>query len=91
MLKIRFALLDLPLMSGQWVSITVFDATATDGEQAKLLSNLVEEAKLQTGIEAELSALGYVQDGAPMYYGADDVVQYLQKHGVPEWTHQIEV
>lgn len=90
MLNIRFALLDLPLITGQWVTITVFDAMATDGEQAKLLGHLVEAAKLQTGIQAELSALGYMQDGVPTYYGDEDVVKYLQKHGVPTWTHELE-
>lgn len=91
MLNIKFAFMELPLVSGQWVSITVFDAMATDGEQAKLLNSLVEAAWLQTGIRAELSALGYVQDGAPRFYGEHEVVSYLEKYGVPEWGHRIEV
>ena len=58
---------------------------------AHLLESLVEAAWLQTGIRAELSALGYVQDGEPRFYGEREVVSYLEKYGVPEWGHRIEV
>lgn len=91
MLVINFAHIEVPLITGQWVTVNVFDATATDGEQAKLLANLVEAAELQTGLQSELSALGYVKDGEPEFFGEENLVKYLQKHGVPEWTHRIEV
>lgn len=91
MLNIKFALLEVPLIGGQWITVTVFDAVATDGEQAKLLDSLVEAARAQTGVQGQLSALGYVQDGESVYFGDENLVRYLRKHGVPEWTHQIEV
>ncbi|ULU24270.1 hypothetical protein [Dyella terrae] len=90
-MRIELALLEAPLIGGRWVTVLVFDAMATDGQKAALLEQLVGAAKQQIGVTAELNVLGYKEGDKPTYYGEEALVAYLQKHGVPRWTHHIEV
>lgn len=90
-MRINMAFLEAPLTSGRWVPFLVFDAMVTDGEWESTLAQLVAEARRQTGIEAELNVLACLEDGKPVYRGEEGLVRYLMTHGVPNWTHHIEV
>ena len=92
-MKINLAHLRERSTSGGWINFAVFDAESTSGTNAgnaAVLSNLTMRAR-RAGLKIDKSALAFVENGRPTYYGTPDLVQYLSRRGVPRWTHSIDV
>ena len=76
--------------TGSWINFIVFDAKSTTGNNEKLLTQLTSQARAN-GLQADKSALAYTRNGRLEFYGTKDLVQYLSKSGLPQWTHSISV
>lgn len=92
-MRINFAHLRERATSGGWVSFAVFDAKSTSGtnsDNSALLSQLTIKARA-AGLKVDQSALAFVQHGHIQFYGDQNLVNYLSRSGVPQWTHAIDV
>ena len=79
--------------SGGWIDFVVFDADSTnrnDSARSELLSQLTRKARL-SGLKVDKAALAFVENGKLKFFGPDDLIKYLSNHGVPNWTHTINV
>jgi len=75
---------------GGYIDFVVFGAKSTTNNNAKLLSELTSKARMN-GLKIDKSALAYNKNGRLEFYGTPDLVKYLSNHGVPNWTHAIDV
>jgi hypothetical protein len=75
---------------GGWINFVVFDAKSTTGNNEKLLTQLTSQARAN-GLKVDKSALAYTKNGHLEFYGTKDLVQYLSKSGLPQWTHSISI
>ena len=76
--------------AGSWINFVVFDAHSTTNNNDKLLTQLTSQARA-SGLKVDKSALAYNKYGRLEFYGTKDLVQYLSKSGLPQWTHTIDV
>ena len=76
--------------TGGWINFVVFDAKSTTNNNNQLLSQLTSQARA-SGLKVDKSALAYNKNGRLEFYGTKDLVQYLSKSGLPQWTHTINV
>jgi hypothetical protein len=77
----------------QGIDIAVFGADATtnsDSDRANVLQDLTLTAR-RKGLKVDKSALAFVRAGEIRFYGTPDLVNYLARSGVPNWTHTITV
>jgi hypothetical protein len=77
----------------QGIDFAVFDADANshlNSERDALLQQLAFSAR-RAGLKIDKAALAFRQGNHVTFYGAPDLVQYLQGLGVPRWTHTIDV
>jgi hypothetical protein len=77
----------------QGQSVAIFDADArthTKSARTKLLTNLVSRVRL-AGLRVDKAALAFIEAGDLTFFGSPDLVRYLVKNGLPEWTHTIDV
>ena len=42
------------------------------------------------GYKIDQSALAFVEDGRLRFYGTENLVEFLSKNGLPQWTHWID-
>lgn len=92
-MKVNVAHLRERSKSGGWVDFAVFDARSTTGssqDNDELLQQLIARGRA-AGLKIDKGALAFERNGRIVFYGAEDVVEYLQGLGVPEWTHTIDV
>lgn len=78
--------------SGGWIDFAVFEARSNSGssqDNATLLHQLTRVGR-SSGLKIDKSALAFMQNGRPTFYGTKDLVDYLSKMGVPQWTHTID-
>jgi hypothetical protein len=76
----------------QGIDFAVFGADARshmDHDRANLLSQLMFTAR-RAGMKIDKAALAFRQGSGIVFYGAPDLVRYLQTVGVPGWTHTID-
>ncbi len=73
-----------------WIDFVVFDAKSTTNNNSQLLSQLTSKARA-SGLKVDKSALAYNRNNRIEFYGTKDLVQYLSKSGLPQWTHSINV
>ena len=76
--------------TGGWINFVVFDAKSTTNDNNKLLPQLTAKAR-NSGLKVDKSALAYRKHGRLEFYGTKDLVQYLSKSGLPQWTHTIDI
>jgi len=76
--------------TGGWIDFVVFDAKSTTNNNSQLLSQLTSKARA-SGLKVDKSALAYNRNNRIEFYGTKDLVQYLSKSGLPQWTHSINV
>ncbi len=91
-MRVNFAHFRERTSSGHWISLAVFDAKANSGsddDNARLLKYLTAKATA-TGLTIDQSALAYIRNNRPRFYGSRGLVKYLSRHGVPQWTHQMD-
>jgi hypothetical protein len=77
----------------QGIDYMVFDADSkqrTSLARDRLLGELTRRAQLQ-GPKIDKSALMFVENGRVIDHGTPDLVKYLVSHGLPRWTHTIDV
>lgn len=68
----------------------VFDAKSTINKNNELLAQLTNKARA-SGLKVDKSALAYSKNNQLEFYGTTDLVNYLAKSGLPEWTHTINI
>lgn len=92
-MKIKLAHLRERSTSGDWINFAVFEAKSTSGTDSgnnTLLFQLEREARA-AGLRVDQSALAFMQNGRIQFYGDKNLVNYLSRIGVPQWTHTIDV
>lgn len=92
-MKIKLAHLRERSASGGWIDFAVFEAQPTasgDAANASLLSQLTARAR-SSGLKIDQSALAYFANGRIQYSGTKNLVDYLSRNGLPQWTHEIDV
>lgn len=92
-MKVNMAHLRERSVNGGWVNFAVFDARSNSGSQtdnARLLSQLTHAARSQ-GLCIDQSSLCFSRNGHIEFYGDRNLVDYLSKNGVYNWTHQISI
>jgi hypothetical protein len=88
--KINLAHLRERSTTGGWINFVVFDAKSTTNNNDQLLSQLTAKART-AGLKIDQSALAYRKNGHVEFYGNKNLVQYLSKLGLPQWTHTIDI
>ena len=79
--------------SGGWINFAVFEARSTSGtnsENNTLLSQLASRARA-AGLKVDQSVLAFAQHGRIQFYGDQNLVSYLSRSGIPQWTHTVDV
>ncbi|WP_036179807.1 hypothetical protein [Marinomonas sp. MED121] len=89
-MKINMAHLKERATSGGWINFAIFDAKSTNGDNDGLLHQLTQSARTN-GLQVDQSALAFQSGGRMKFYGDKNLVSYLSKGWVPQWTHQIDV
>lgn len=92
-MKINLAHIREHSTSGGWIDFAVFDAKSTSGGDsgnATLLSQITAKARA-SGLKIDQSALAYSENGRIQFYGTKNLVDYLSRSGLPQWTHEIDV
>ncbi len=92
-MKINFAHIRDRSTNGGWINFAVFAANSnngTDSGRAGVLRDLTIKTRAN-GLQVDKSALAYTQNGRTTFYGTPDLVEYLSNHGVPGWTHSLDV
>lgn len=90
MKKVNIAHLRERSTTGGWINFVVFDAKSTTNNNDRLLYQLTTRAR-STGLKVDQSALAYSKNGRIEFYGDKNLVQYLSKIGLPQWTHTLEI
>jgi hypothetical protein len=91
-MRINFAHIRERSTSGGWIDFAVFEARSSSGSNqgnAEVLSRLTSKARM-AGYKIDQSALAFSEGGRIKFYGTPNLVDYLSKRGVPNWTHYIE-
>lgn len=89
-MKVSLAHIRERSITGGWIDFVVFDAKSTTNNNSQLLSQLTSKARA-SGLKVDKSALAYNRNNRIEFYGTKDLVQYLSKSGLPQWTHSINV
>ena len=91
-MKINMAHLRERSTSGGWINFAIFDARSTSGtdhDNADLLAQHTAKARA-SGLQVDQSALAYAQNGRIRFYGTTNLVNFLAKGWIPQWTHEID-
>lgn len=91
-MRINFAHLRERSTSGGWVNFAVFEARSsigTDHANAEVLARLTSKARI-SGLQIDQSALAFMEGSRIKFYGDKNLVDYLSKSGIPNWTHYID-
>lgn len=89
-MKVNIAHLRERSTTGGWINFVVFDAKSTTNNNSQLLAQLTSKAR-GAGLKVDQSALAYPKNGRIEFFGTKNLVQYLSKIGLPQWTHTIDV
>jgi hypothetical protein len=91
-MKINFAHIRERSTNGGSIDFAVFDAhstTNTDSANAEVLAQLTAKAR-RSGLKIDQSALAFNESGRLKFYGTKNLVEYLSRSGLPQWTHSID-
>ena len=92
-MRFNFAHLQHPSTTGVPINFAVFDARSSSGldsDNAELLATLTASA-MSNGLRVDQSALAYNENGRARFYGTRALVDFLAGHGVPRWTHHLDI
>ena len=90
-MRINFAHLRERSTTGGFIDFAVFEARSTVGTaeaNAAVLGRLTLKAR-RAGLKVDKSALAYREDGRVRFFGDEDLVTFLSRRGVPQWTHSL--
>ena len=85
--------IEMAHLQDQRIDFAVFAADAanhTDTGRQALLTELVAKAR-GNRLRVDKAALAYQEAGCTRFFGTPDLVKYLASHGVPRWTHTLDV
>jgi len=90
-LKINFAHVRHPGVSGRDINFAVFEASSRSGSSgnSSILATFTMKAK-GLGLQIDQSALAFMQNGRIHFYGDRHLVDFLSKNGPPRWTHVLD-
>lgn len=91
-MKINFAHIREHSTNGGWIDFAVFEAHSTsnlDSDNASVLAQLTAKARY-SGLKIDQSALAFNRNGRLHFYGSKNLVDYLSRSGLPQWTHSID-
>lgn len=91
-MRVKFAHLREQSTSGGWINFAVFDgrsASGSNSDNALLLAQLTARARANH-LKVDQSALAFESNGRVMFYGSKNLVGYLSKFGIPQWTHEVD-
>ncbi|MFA1731671.1 hypothetical protein [Xanthomonas campestris] len=90
-MKINFAHIRHPSTSGGSIDFVVFEAKSTSGPAGNpaVLAKLTMKARA-SGLKVDQSALAFNQNGRLQFFGDKNLVDFLSKNGLPNWTHSID-
>lgn len=88
-MRINLAHLRERSTSGGWINFAVFDAKSTSGDNGGLLRQLTLAARA-AGLRVDQSALAFQAGSQIRYFGDKNLVDYLAKGWLPQWTHTID-
>lgn len=91
-MRINFAHIRERSASGGWIDFAVFGTRSnagTDEANAGVLARLTMRARA-SGKKIDQSALAYQENGRVRFFGDKNLVDYLSRSGVPQWTHWID-
>ena len=91
-MRINFAHIREQSTTGGWIDFAVFEARSsagTDEANAGVLARLTMKARA-SGKKIDQSALAFEENGRIKFYGDKNLVAYLSRSGVPEWTDWID-
>ena len=89
-MKINMAHLRERSTTGGWINFAVFDAKSTTGDNAGLLHQLTMAARAN-GLQVDQSALAFQSGGRLQFYGDKNLVSFLSKGWIPQWTHTVDI
>lgn len=89
-MKIKMAHLKERSTTGGWINFAIFDAKSTTGNNAVLLHQLTMAARAN-GLQVDQSASAFQSGGRIQFYGDNNLVSYLSKAWIPQWTHTVDV
>lgn len=92
-MRINFAHLRQPAVSGGDINFAVFDArssSGTTGANSDLLAQLTARARANS-LRIDQSALAFNSGGRVQFFGSKHLVDFLSRSGVPRWTHTLDV
>lgn len=90
-MKFNFAHIRQPSTSGGQIDFAVFEARSTSGSDSansQVLADLTFKAR-QGGLKIDQSALAFNEQGRLKFFGTKNLVDYLSKSGLPQWTHSV--
>lgn len=91
-MRINFAHIRERSTSGGWIDFAVFEAhstTNTESANAEVLMQLTAKTRI-AGHKIDQSALAFNEHGRVKFYGTKNLVDYLSRSGLPQWTHSID-
>lgn len=91
-MKINLAHIRERSTNGGAIDFAVFDAHSTtnsDSANAEVLAQLTAKAR-RSGLKIDQSALAFNEGGRLKFYGTKNLVEYLSRSGLPQWTHSID-
>lgn len=80
--------------TGDYVNFAIFDAVAeSDSEKDKLelLNGLVKLTIELKKLKIDQAVIAFYKDDELRLYGSNDLIKYLSRSGLPEWTHTLEL
>ncbi|MGO4414407.1 hypothetical protein AB4Z27_15740 [Cupriavidus sp. KB_39] len=92
-MRVNFAHLRERARSGGWINFAVFDARSSSGsssDNSQLLAQLTAQARA-SNLQVDQSALAFTANGRLQFFGSPNLVDYLSRAGLPQWTHSFNV
>lgn len=92
-MRVNFAHVRERARSGGWINFAVFDARASSGSSSdnrQLLTQLTAQAR-SANLRVDQSALAFMANGRLQFFGSPNLVDYLSRSGLPQWTHSFNV
>ena len=91
-MRVNFAHLHERSIAGIDINFAVFEgrsASGTPQDNALLLTRWTIAAR-SLQLRVDQSALAFLQNSRPCFYGSEQLVEYLATRGVPRWNYHLD-
>lgn len=92
-MRIDFAHLRERAQSGGWINFCVFGARSPPGtaaDNSRVLAELTTKARANN-LRVDQAGLAFESGGRLQFFGSPNLVDFLSRHGLPGWTHHMDV